>query len=118
MNLGENILKINTVAEDKVKKTQAGVFRVLNVMNGRAYYACTRDMKTSMRTVRNKLRNHTHGNPILQEHWMIFGGDSFVFEVVRETVDESEAKRIKEQMLQNFLKKDPCHIYNIGVSLK
>lgn len=66
-----------------------GVYRILNQANGRSYVGQSTDIKKRIAQHFSDLRAGRHDNSDLQAEWLLFGPDSFVWEVLERTEKEA-----------------------------
>lgn len=59
-----------------------GVYRVRNLVNGRALVEASVDLPSALNRERAQLRLGAHPNAALQRDWNACGADAFVFEVL------------------------------------
>lgn len=71
--------------EFKERKNEAGVFQVVNTVNGKVLLGSSLNLQGPLNAHRFMLTIGSHRNKTLQKEWNEFGGDKFVFEIL-ETV--------------------------------
>ena len=59
-----------------------GIYRITNNANGKILIGSGMDVQGKMNSQRAQLRMGSHRNVELQQHWMRFGADQFVFEII------------------------------------
>lgn len=59
-----------------------GIFRITNTANGKILIGRGMDVRGKMNSQRAQLRTGSHRNVELQEDWVRFGAERFVFEVI------------------------------------
>ncbi|MGG0935158.1 DUF2087 domain-containing protein [Brevibacillus centrosporus] len=62
-------------------KTEAGVYQIKNIQNGKVWVDATKNLKT-MNGKQFTLKHGSHTNKALQKEWNEYGEDAFVFEVL------------------------------------
>jgi len=75
-------------------KTDAGVYQVRNIRNGKVYVESTRNLKSINGQV-FQLNMGSHRIPTLQQEWNAFGQEAFVFEVL-EILEKEESAYFDE----------------------
>ena len=65
-----------------------GVYAIRNTQNGRLYIGAAGNLSKRWGEHRWNLRNGRHHNPRLQQDWVEYGCDAFVFEIVEEVPNE------------------------------
>lgn len=88
-----------------------GVYKITNRANGKFYVGSSKDIKNRWYQHKIKLDSGTHGNPHLQNAWNLYGGESFLFEVIEECFPEMQFE--KEQYYLNTLNPFDDNGYNI-----
>lgn len=88
-----------------------GVYKITNMVNGKIYVGSSKDIKTRWSQHKKKLNSETHGNSHLQSAWILYGRDSFVFEVLEECSVEKQFER--EQYYLNVLNPFDDNGYNL-----
>jgi len=73
---------------DKTTKVM-GIYRIVNVDNGKTYVGCTNNLSRRRNQHRYKLRRGIHGNPRLQKDFTDFGEESFAFLVLERVKDKT-----------------------------
>lgn len=76
------------VEQFKEIKTEAGVYKFENNVNGKVFIASTNNFK-SLNGKRMTLDMGGHMNRVLQEEWTRYGGDAFFIEVL-EVLDKKD----------------------------
>lgn len=71
--------------EFKERKMEAGVFQVVNTVNGKVLLGSSLNLQGPLNAHRFMLTIGSHRNKTLQKEWNEFGEDKFVFEIL-ETV--------------------------------
>jgi hypothetical protein len=72
----------------KETKTQRGVFRIKNTVNGKAFVKSSMNLKTINGQL-FQLQQHSHKNSELQAEWDEYGKDAFIIDILEE-LDESK----------------------------
>lgn len=86
-----------------------GIYKILNITNGKCYYGSSKNIEKRWKTHVNQLNNKTHINSILQRAWDKYGENNFLFEVI-ETCEVDKLFEVE----QNYLNLNPE--YNIGIT--
>ncbi|MBN2602496.1 MAG: GIY-YIG nuclease family protein [Candidatus Marinimicrobia bacterium] len=68
--------------EYKERKTQAGVFQIKNVANGKVLLGSSLNLEGPLNSHKFMLTIGNHRNKILQKEWNEYGQDKFVFEIL------------------------------------
>lgn len=89
---------------------KSGIYRIRNKVNGRIYIGSAKEFKRRFRGHHNSLLKLKHKNKHLQEDFVLFGTDSFVFEVL-ELVEEN--RLVVEQQYLNLFFDNQKNCYNI-----
>ena len=63
-----------------------GIYKITNTANGKVYIGSSVDVHGRFNCHRSDLRNNRHGNQHLQNAWNLYGENSFVFEIIEESV--------------------------------
>ncbi len=96
-----------------------GVYRVLNIRDGRSLVGRSVDVPSSLNRERAALRFGAHQNAALQRDWNALGPDAFAFEVLdtltppagRPDYDPADDLRVLEAMWHERLLADGVHPY-------
>lgn len=88
-----------------------GVYKITNSVNGKFYIGSSNDIKKRWAQHKTKLNDGRHGNPHLQNAWLLYGADNFTFEVVEECAYDVQFER--EQYYLNILNPFDDNGYNI-----
>lgn len=99
---------METVYNGHSKKS--GIYQIRNKNNGRIYIGSAKEFKRRFRGHHNSLVKRKHKNRHLQEDFIIFGTESFVFEVL-EVVEENRLD-VEQQYLNMFFDNQK-NCYNI-----
>jgi len=84
------------------KANEGGVYRILNIVNGKVYYCSTYRFKKRFDGHFAQLEAGTHGNTYLLNEYRKYGASNFIFEVV-EAVENDAKKRLAVE--QTYLDK-------------
>jgi len=68
-----------------VKKKICGVYKIVNLVNGKCYYGGSIDISGRWYEHNRTLTNSSHANPHLQRAWDKYGEENFTFEIVEKT---------------------------------
>lgn len=100
-----------------IYKTQAnngGVYRILNLQNGRFYYGSTYKFKIRFRSHINDLLNGNHVNAFLQNDFNKCGASNFIIEVINVIKGDKEERLNKEQYYLDLYYDNQKQCYNIA----
>lgn len=90
-----------------------GIYKIINVVNNKFYVGSAVDLKRRKTRHFSELRNKKHSNPKLQNAWVKYGEQAFVFVVVEELPDDADLLAAENVWLKEHVGKDYC--YNLGV---
>lgn len=90
-----------------------GIYKIINIVNNKFYVGSAVDLKRRKARHFSELRNNRHNNSKLQNAWIKYGEQAFVFVVVEELPDEADLLAAENVWLKEHVGKDYC--YNIGV---
>jgi len=76
------------------KSLKSGVYKITNILNGRAYYGSAKEFKIRWNQHKVSLTTNKHQNRFLQADFNKCGTDVFVFEVL-EVIEGDRVKRLK-----------------------
>ena len=88
-----------------------GVYKITNTINGKLYVGSSKDITSRWDQHKRKLNNETHGNPHLQNAWLMYGGENFKFEIIEECSSDIQFER--EQYYLDLLNPFDGNGYNI-----
>lgn len=71
----------------------SGVYLITCTVNNKKYIGCSKDVRTRMQDHRNMLTRNNHINVKLQRAWNKYGAESFVFDILLETLNPFEEER-------------------------
>ena len=74
-----------------------GIYRIINLINGRVYFGSCKSFKRRFLGHRNSLENNKHSNKFLQNDFNKCGSDAFIFEVLEVTTGTKEERLKREQ---------------------
>jgi group I intron endonuclease len=89
-----------------------GVYRVLNLINGRCYVGSSKNVAKRIRDHRLRLGLGSHANPRLQAGWNKYGEDAFTFEVLEEC-ERDDLEAVEQKYIYEFGAHYPRGGYNI-----
>ena len=96
----------------KRKQEKSGIYKIINILNGRIYIGSTVNLKTRKATHFSLLKNGKHQNQFLQNDFNKCGNKAFVFEVIT-FVNKEELLIVEQQYIdQYFDNQTMC--YNIN----
>lgn len=81
---------------NKTELNKSGIYRIVNLVNGKFYIGSTNCFRIRFKFHRNRLRNNKHFNYLLQRSWNKYGEENFLFEII-EFVDDIDSLHIREQ---------------------
>lgn len=93
---------------------KSGIYRILNLINGRCYFGQTKDFEVRFKKHVRMLRGRYHENPYLQNDWDKCGGldNTFIYETIL-YCDENNLDFYEQKFLDKFW--DGCkNCYNIN----
>jgi group I intron endonuclease len=93
-----------------MKKSNNGVYKILNKVNNKIYIGSTNNFKRRETEHFRNLKNNKHENSYLQSAYNKHGKDNFMFEIIEETSDLFN----REQYWMDLL--DACN-HNIGYNI-
>jgi group I intron endonuclease len=73
----------------KESKTQAGIFQVKNIVNGKVLLGSSTNLHGPLNKHRFMLKIKNHDNKQLQKDWNGLGADAFTFEIL-EVIEEKD----------------------------
>ena len=93
---------------------EGGVYRILNIENGRVYIGSTGCFYKRANGHYHNLANNRHLNKFLQNDWNKCGPEAFVFEVIEVVSGEKEQRLLREQVFidQHYDNQKNC--YNLA----
>lgn len=92
---------------------KSGLYRIVNLTNGRVYYGSAARLKRRAYSHRNDLNANRHANAFLQRDYNKCGSDAFIFEAI-EVVDGNRKERLsKEQNLLDLYFDNGNKCYNL-----
>lgn len=90
-----------------------GIYKIININNNKFYVGSAVDLKRRKTRHFSELRTNKHNNSKLQNAWLKYGEQAFVFVVVEELPDGADLLAAENIWLKEHVGKDYC--YNIGV---
>jgi group I intron endonuclease len=90
-----------------------GIYKIINVVNNKFYVGSAVDLKRRKTRHFSELRNNRHSNGKLQNAWLKYGEQAFVFVVVEELPDDADVLAAENVWLKAHVGAAYC--YNIGV---
>lgn len=90
-----------------------GIYKIINVVNNKFYIGSAVNLSRRRARHFSELRNNRHKNGILQNAWLKYGEQAFVFVVVEELPDDADLLAAENVWLKEHVGKDYC--YNLGV---
>jgi group I intron endonuclease len=96
--------------EDNYKKS--GIYRIINIDNGKFYIGSAENFSTRFNRHYNELIRDKHSNKHLQNSWNLNGEDKFIFEII-EICEKSKLLKREQDYLDHFKPYDKKIGYNI-----
>jgi len=97
---GENLSYVREfVLGDTVKKKQAGIYQIRNLVNGKIYIGSSISLPERWAEHKRTLRRTCHRNIYLQRSWDKYGEDAFIFEVLEIVTDVSNLIKLEQLYL-------------------
>lgn len=98
-----------------------GIYRIINILNGDAYYGSSKQLERRLKTHERKLKKGNHENIHLQRAVNLYGIDNFKFEIVelvapnsKEMLLEAEQRYIDTKQARYNISKTASGGYNIN----
>ena len=98
----------------KRNSPQAGVYRIVNIIDGKVYIGGTVNLSARRRNHFTCLRLGYHGNPRLQKAYNVYGRSAFRFEVIQNLDSDLEIKEAEQKSLDEYKASNPQYGYNIA----
>jgi group I intron endonuclease len=89
-----------------------GIYKIINIVNNKFYVGSAVDLKRRKARHFSELRNNRHNNGKLQNAWLKYGEQAFIFVVVEELPADADLLAAENVWLKEHVGKDYC--YNIG----
>lgn len=80
----------------------ASVYEIRNRINNKIYIGSSKNYKKRWYDHTRELNNKTHCNNLLQNAWNKYGGDNFIFTVLRDNISDEEKLIVEQQFLDLF----------------
>ena len=77
-------------AQYKLRKTEMGIFAVINKSNAKHYVETTQDLKAKMNSTEFKLNLGSHPKKELQKEWQEMGRDQFEIKILEQIEHEKD----------------------------
>lgn len=90
-----------------------GIYKIINVVNNKFYVGSAVNLSRRRARHFSELRNNRHKNGRLQNAWLKYGEQAFVFVIVEELPDGADLLAAENVWLKEHVGKDYC--YNLGV---
>jgi group I intron endonuclease len=90
-----------------------GIYKIINIVNNKFYVGSAVDLKRRKARHFSELRNNRHNNGKLQNAWLKYGEQAFIFVVVEELPADADLLAAENVWLKEHVGKDYC--YNIGM---
>lgn len=92
----------------------SGIYLITNLTNGKVYVGMSSNTRQRWVDHRKKIRKETHANPHMQSAWVMYGEESFRFEVVQVELDLTKLPDLEQHYINNLRAQDPDHGYNMS----
>lgn len=112
-----NIGSIKNRCDDigKIKKSSSGIYKIVNIINGKYYVGSAKNFTKRWKDHRWELNSNKHNNAYLQHAWNKYGKENFKFIIVKPT--SLEMVLLEEQMYLDVAKIDgKTKCYNLSYS--
>ena len=76
--------------EYKKMKFRMGVFRIRNLKNGKIFIGSSPDLDAAWNSQRFQLEAGLHSSEELQNDWVVYGPESFVYEIIDELEQDDD----------------------------
>ena len=100
------------IGRTKRKLKMSGIYKIVNKINGKFYIGSSEDVLDRWYKHQNLLNRKIHKNTKLQNAWIKYGGDNFLFILV-ENIEQEKLLEIEQNYL-NQCSKFPNQNYNIN----
>lgn len=90
-----------------------GIYKIINIVNNKFYVGSAVDLKRRKTRHFSELRTGKHNNSKLQNAWIKYGEQAFMFAVVEELPNDADLLAAENVWLKEHVGKDYC--YNIGI---
>ena len=80
----------NLIRQYKESRRPMGVYRVLNVVNGKSFVGSGVEVQAMLNSHGARLRLGVHENAVLQKDWNTLGPEAFAFEILDTLTDRAE----------------------------
>lgn len=98
----------------KDKANRGGIYKLMNITNGRIYIGSTSCFRKRALSHKNSLEMNRHGNIFLQNDFNKYGTDVFLFEVLEVVTEKEEKIRLeREQFYLNQFYDSQKQCYNL-----
>ena len=107
---------------DNTVPKKAGVYKISNSIDGRAYIGSSGHLRRRMKEHANDLSKNIHGNKFLQNAYNKYGKENFKFdilEIISFDVPDitSECLRKEKLFIDEYIRDNPEKIYNIELEI-
>jgi len=100
------------------KGNEGGIYKIINIHNGRIYIGSTSRFKTRAYSHSNNLEARRHQNKFMQNDFNKTGTDSFLFEVLEVVVGDKQERLNREQFYINHWYDNQKNCYNLTKEAK
>lgn len=100
------------------KGNEGGIYKIININNGRIYIGSTSRFKTRAYSHSNDLEANRHLNKFMQNDFNKSGADSFLFEVLEVVVGDKEERLRREQFHIDQWYDNQKNCYNLAKEAK
>ena len=92
----------------------AGIYKIVNKINGKYYIGSTRNLIRRMRNHKNELYTNKHYNSYLQNAWNKYGAEAFRFDIIKILITTNNKDILnEEQQYLDIAMKEKNMVYNI-----
>jgi group I intron endonuclease len=95
------------------KKIKGGIYKIINLCNGKFYIGSSRNLKRRWKEHKLELRKNNHSNAHLQSAWNKYGEENFKFEIIEYIEDIIELKNREQYWIDILKAYDNTIGYNI-----
>jgi len=100
------------------KGNEGGIYKIINIDNGRIYIGSTSRFKTRAYSHSNNLKANRHLNKFMQSDFNKTGADSFLFEVLEVVVGDKQERLDREQFYIDQWYDNQKNCYNLAKEAK
>jgi group I intron endonuclease len=100
------------------KANKSGIYKIINIQNGRIYIGSTSRFKDRARSHKNDLEMNRHSNDFLQNDFNKCGTNSFIFEILEICSDNKDERLKREQFFIDQFYENQKNCYNLTKNAK